>query len=318
MKVLYCTRNISDYGEDTIFDGLCRVLGSQNVLEYPQKDSLHGKPSKAHGNYPCMFDYPITHTEAEITAMLADGAFDMLLVCCGATYDFRMGGRGTRHDKFYKLLEARSQNIPTYLIDQGDLEDINTELWDELHARLYFKREYKGRHQRNKRIIPLSMCYSEKYIPTSIDGERIIPLFWAGGQNSYRQDCLKVALEFDRHIYGANMAQPVYAAQLLQTRIGLSLKGFGWDTVRYYEVPAHGALLLAQRPKIFIANPFIDGETAVLFDTPEQLRGLLHFLIRHPDYVDKVRLQGHAWLKKYHTSTMRATQLLERIAADGR
>jgi len=313
MKILFCTRAVSDHGEDTLFDGLCRVLGPDNVLEYPYKPSLHGGESIRYRRYPCMFDWPIIATDTEKEYMLGNDAFDAILVGCGTEYDFRT--KGIDYDRFYDLLKKKSVTTPVYLVDMGDLVGINNKLWTDLNARLCFKREYRGRHMRFHHILPLNFSYSEKYIPADINTERTIPAFFAGSLNSYRKDCLRAFEEVSgitpRRV---SMSQQTYSAELLKARIGLSLYGFGHDTVRYYEVPAHGAMLLAQRPKIAIDHPFIDGETAIIFDTSKDLRGKLRFLLDHPDDVDRIRLAGYEWLKKYHTNRVRATKLLEYIA----
>jgi len=312
MKVLLCTMTMPDHGEDTIFDGLCRVLGPSNVMEYPHKPSLHGeRPSRNH-RYPCQFDWPIVARDTDKEWMLADGKYDAVIVGCGTEYDFRDGS--IKLDRFYELLKSRPHRVPIYLLDMGDLVGINHRLWDELGARLCFKREYRSRHERLQGVVPLNYSYSEKYIPDDIDTDRTISAFFAGSLNSYRKACLGVFREFSGTVVKRlSMRQENYGEELLKCKIGLSLRGFGHDTVRYYEVPAHGALLLAQRPRIMIDHPFVDGETALLFRTPDGLRSKLQYAFDNSDEANRIRLAGYEWVKKYHTSRVRATQLLERI-----
>ena len=302
MTILYYVQTESDYGPDTIYDGLCRVLGSRNVLEYPEKPNYHSQKVGRGLYYPCLFDYPIFKTDAEKLAMLKNNEFDCLIVPCRIKTD--------REDRyagpFYELLKEKSQTIPTFLLDQGDLPGIRTDLQKDLHCRGYFKREYFG----EKDIVPLNLSYSEKYLPQDIATKRTIPLFWAGSFNSYRKAYLNGCGIVDRTRY----SQEEYRDRLLKTKIGLNLRGFGFDCVRYYEIPAHGALLFSEKLPITIVNDFTDGENAVFFSSLAEQKEKLDYLLTHDDYVDKIRLKGYKHYIKYHTGTARAKQLLNYLS----
>ena len=57
-RILIMCHNHSDYGLDTLYDGLIRLLGPDNVIEFPWKPTLHGQaPVRSHG-YPCTFNHP--------------------------------------------------------------------------------------------------------------------------------------------------------------------------------------------------------------------------------------------------------------------
>jgi hypothetical protein len=309
--ILFVTRTVIDFGQDTLYDGLCRVLGENNVIEYPHRPTLHGARGGRYGQYPCMFDYKAQMTDAEKIELLKSGGFERIFVACTSTRDFTREQDGNTYNYFNGILEEASKKTPVYLIDMGDTKGTNESLRRKLDAKLYFKREYAG--NLDFQAIPFNFSYSESYIP-NIDTKRDIPLFWAGKFAHYRRRFLEVANEvlgIDMSNYG--FSQDDYKEQLLRSKIGLSLRGYGFDTVRYYEVPAHGALLFSQKPKIRIENDFIDGENAVFFYEPEDMREKLKYLLEHDDYVDSIRLKGHEWLKKYHTSEVRARQLLEYI-----
>ena len=307
--ILYVTRTVTDFGNDTLYDGLCRVLGHKNVLEYPTKDSLHGGKGKRYAQYPCFFDYPTISDEEKIQ-MLVDGKFDAILIACTAVRDFTREQDGDKYDGFIKLLEGASRKTPTYLIDYGDLRGINKGLWERFNALLYFKREFtKG----GKDVIPFNFSYSERYM-AGIKTLRDNMFFWAGSFQHYRRKFLEVCVEhFGIDMAKNDLTQSEYREELLRSKIGLSLRGWGFDTVRFYEVPAHGALLLSQKPRIFINNNFEDGKNAVFFETPEELDSKIKFLLDNPKELESIRLKGYNWFTKYHTSSVRAKQLLERI-----
>lgn len=89
--------------------------------------------------------------------------------------------------------------------------------------------------------------------------------------------------------------------------------GFGFDTVRYWEAPAHGCMLLAERPPLRIPFNFKDGESAVFFDDLAELEDKLEYYLEHPEETVPIARAGHAVVKQYHTGVARAAQLLARI-----
>ncbi|MDZ4860169.1 MAG: glycosyltransferase, partial [Candidatus Hydrogenedentes bacterium] len=105
----------------------------------------------------------------------------------------------------------------------------------------------------------------------------------------------------------------MYKQSLADSRIGLSFFGFGFDTVRYWELAAHGCMLLAERPLVRIPFNFIAGESANFFDDlPELEQKLAHYLA-HPDEAQMIATAGHSHFLKYHTTSARARQFLGRI-----
>lgn len=303
MKILFFVGNEVDYGTDVIYDGLCRILGCENVLEYPERPTWHSKKVGRSLRYPCLFDYPVVKTEEDKIGMLKNNEFDCIFASCRVEEPGKINPR--YGSEFYELLKEKSKIIPTIIIDQGDRSGILDKIRAELNCRLYFKREHLGETS----AIPLNFAYSEKYIPENINTERTIPIFWAGMWNSYRKKYLNACENLSRNIF----SQEDYRKRLLGAKIGLSLRGFGFDTVRYYEIPAHGALLFAEKVPITIQNNFMDGDTAVFFESEEELKDKLGYLLNNPEYADKIRIKGHEWLKKYHTGAVRASQILEHI-----
>ncbi len=305
MKVLFCCGSSLDYGLDVLFDGLNQVLGSENIFELPHKPNFHGVMEKKLQWYPCFFDYPIQATDNQKVEMLKNNEFDLILVGCRQDTDYLTPELRT-------LLIEKSNSIPIFLVDQDDEAGINTNLMNELNGQLYFKREHSKKYLTNSKIIPLNFSYANKYLPATISGERINTLFWAGKEIPSRTPFLQVCREIKgRPFYGYQ--QERYRQKLLINTIGLNLKGRGNDTVRYYEIPAHGALLFTEKPEITIKNDFKDGQTAVMFETPEEMVEKLNYYLENQDFTDKIRLAGHQWFNKYHTSKIRAEQMIAKI-----
>ena len=70
-----------------------------------------------------------------------------------------------------------------------------------------------------------------------------------------------------------------YRALLHRSKMALSVRGGGFDTVRYWEIPASGALLISERPDIVIPHNFEHGVHAIfcrpdLQDLPGWVRQL--------------------------------------------
>lgn len=308
MKILFFTYTFQDYGLDVLYDGLCQALGPENVFDYPSKDFLHGGAQNT--SYPCFFDCPITKSDPEKIEMLRNGEFDAILVSCRTEKELQ-------DQDFLRILkENNKKDTSVFIVDQSDLEGINAEMLSASNAIVYFKREYIVGKKYDSRVVPLSFSYPEKFVPANIETERANALFWAGRDYHLRRPYRTAYVRALREDLGMKIfkyAQSFYRKKLLRNTIGLSLRGYGYDTVRYWEVPAHGMLLFSERLNTLIENDFKDGETAVFFSTPEEMKDKLKYLLENKSYVDKIRISGHEWFKKYHTSSARAEQMIDKI-----
>jgi hypothetical protein len=98
---------------------------------------------------------------------------------------------------------------------------------------------------------------------------------------------------------------------LSRSRIGISVRGLGYDTYRYWEIPYAGALLLAEAPRTVIPDNFCDGREA--FFTPiERLAERARELLSTD--TGAVAEAGRRKLLARHTSVERARTVLERLS----
>ncbi len=313
-RILVITHDNSDYGMDSLFDGLCTVLGAENVVEFPWKPTLHGQRPETALNYPCVFDYPgEPRTPEQLVEELRDGRFDLILFADVVQRAYR--------DTVRRFLEAGG-GVPVVVYDP----------WDDPHSLLasaleylgrasvaaYFKREMLAGFEYGENGFPLPFGYPDRLVPESVSWERTHDLFWAGkrifGTRALYLDWLSGKL-------GRNMdqtfSQAEYRATLEGARMGLSIFGYGYDTVRYWELPAHGVMLLAERPPIRIPHDFVDGESAVFFDDLPELEEKLDYYLAHPDEVMAIARAGREHFLKYHTTSARAKQFLGRLESLG-
>ena len=151
----------------------------------------------------------------------------------------------------------------------------------------------------------------------SPDHGRPRPFFWAGHRQFGQWRLYLEALEA-RYGWDLNerFDQTEYQRRLRESRIGLNCFGMGFDTVRYWELPAHGCLLLSDRLPIQIPHNFVDGHHAVFFDTLPELIDKLDYYLGHPAEAEAIAAAGRAHFLERHTNAARARQALGWISRE--
>lgn len=311
-RMFMLTMSNSDYQFDSMYDAFCRLLGAENVIEYPWKNVLHGKDPEATLGYPCASNWP---GEPQTVDALADrlraGEFDLFV------YADRM--QRCDADDVRQLSDAAG-DIPFVIMDTWDDGiDARAHLLKMLgrdSCTAYFKREYARSLIYHENTFPFPFGYPDHLVPDEPPVVRPDPIFWTGKRMFGTRPLQLDYLDEKRLIPQLpKMGQDEYQAALQRARIGLSLCGFGFDTVRYWEVPAHGAMLLAEKPAIGIPNDFVDGESAVFFnDLAELEEKLNHYMLHEADAVE-IAAAGHAHFKQHHTTSVRARQFLGQVEA---
>ena len=106
-----------------------------------------------------------------------------------------------------------------------------------------------------------------------------------------------------------------YVETIKNSKSGLSTRGTGYDTWRYWETPCYGAALLAQRTPINIPDNFVDGESALFFRDFDELKQKLEkYVIKSNEWFE-IAKSGQEHFFKYHTPKKRAEYLLRKIKA---
>ena len=96
------------------------------------------------------------------------------------------------------------------------------------------------------------------------------------------------------------------------SRICLNVRGFGYDTFRYWEIPYAGSLLLSEPPRTVIPNNFVDGVEAV-FGPASKLDRIAKRLLEGD--TETIAEAGRRKLLEFHTSTARAQVVLDHLEA---
>ncbi|NUM55078.1 MAG: glycosyltransferase family 1 protein [Candidatus Hydrogenedentes bacterium] len=310
-RVLFVMHPRPHYGLDVQYYGLCEVLGDANVVEFPYKPTLHGAKPAELAHYPCMFNRAGTPLLLdEVVTQLRRGEFDLVIYG-----DLEAGIDSSAA----KTIVSAAGNIPVVLFDA---QDDPLDQWAKMNEfvggglRLYFKREMLACWDYGEHTVPMPFAYADERIPSLDATPRNEPLFWAG----HRQFGLRrLYLEQIESLFGMDLnksySQDEYSAALRGARIGLNIFGFGFDTVRYWEIPAHGAMLLAERLPIYVPLDFVDGESAVFFDDLPELEDRLTYWMAHGDEAARIAARGREHLLRHHTASARARQMLGWVQA---
>ncbi|MFP4499589.1 MAG: glycosyltransferase [Candidatus Hydrogenedentota bacterium] len=309
-RVLFLIHPRMHYGIDVLYDGLCRVVGPEHVIDFPAKPSLHGRPEPTFANYPCVFQRPEHDCDyPHILADLKAGRFDLVLYGdCECELP---------EDMVRPLLEAAGQT-PVFVVDALD-EPMDMRAAVCAHTGLslvsaYFKREMLACWDYGPGAYPLPFGYPDALVGPPPEELRPDRLFWAGHRCSglRRLYIDHIEARYDMR-FVESYPQEVYSRRLHESRVGLNCFGFGFDTVRYWELPAHGCMLLSERMPIRIPDNFKDGEQAVFFEDLPDLERKLDYFLEDPDVCLRIARAGHEHLRKHHTGSARARQLLARL-----
>ena len=309
-RILVLTHQSSDFGMDPLYDSLCSMLGSDNVVEFPWKPTLHGVSPELTDGYPCFFNHPGEPMSVEeIVRELDDGKFDLIIFA-----DMVQRNNQTA----IRAIMKAAKEVPVVIVDTWDdcanqrnavLEYIGRPSVDA-----YFKREMLTCGDYGENAFPLPFGYPDELVPENVNTDRPQGVFWAGNNNWWARrlylEHIESALQLD---LSKKYSQAEYAEALRHSRIGLSIFGLGFDTARYWEVPANGCMLLAERPPIRIPHNFEDDKTAVFYDDLKELEEKLRYYVANPEKAQRIAIAGHDHLKRYHTSSVRARQLLATI-----
>lgn len=298
-KIAIVALDSPDYLVDLVADGMIRLLGRESV----------------HLTYKLMPPVSCRYTH------LMKGFFDK-------PNAFNI------HEADALVLSTRSRNWPwrEWVKKTGnknviflDPED-GSPLYQELAAevKVYFKREYlkdgiyahgncpysslKG----NIKPLPFAAIPEE---PSDRLPEKY-PLFYLGHyfDHPQRKIAVKVLKEFKFEPIHTIWPKEQYNEALRSSRIGVSVRGWGWDTYRYWEIPYFGAMLLSERLGITIPGDFVEDEEAVFYSDESELRKKLDTLLGDQAKVQRIAARGRKACLERHLSIHRAKRVLEEVA----
>ena len=326
-KILFLTSHDFDYLQDLTYNGLVQVLGADNVCELPWNGAFHCSGR----GYPRNLGFNPTSgiIKSYWRSLRADlAAFDAVVV------------GSAKPDCFEKYLTLAAQipaATPVVFIDGGDRPEPGGDLdrlnRPELYAQAQsvrpfariFKREYLEGADFGPGFtaFPFSFDFS-RYDFSSRSDFKYQVSFWAVESDPVRTRALQlIENRYDCRENGTIRNQIFrnykrkglfYLEELARCRIVLNFRGVGWDTLRFWEVPGVGRLLISQRPKIRIPENFVhEKEVIYCKDDLSDLVDLIDYYLRNPSHALAIAKRGMEHAKVFHSTIARARQLLTAV-----
>ena len=310
--------------QDLTYSGLVKLLGADNVIDYHWNKKYHVPYKK----YPKNLGYS---RGTLITSLVRRPLkyFDAVIVAASKVGSF---------ETYLEIVDLIPADVPVVFVDGGDKPGIGQDL--EVYGRpdlfssavrrrpfdLVFKREYfLDNNTFEKNVYPFPMSFNLDRLPLLPGGYKYDVTFWAVESFEIRTRALKMLeSHYDCRQNGTVHNQvfskykrkgSYYLQELSQCRIVLNFRGGGWDTMRYWEVPAVGAFMITQKPGINIPENFIDKEEVVYCkDDLSDLMELCDYYLENEIERERIAENGRKKLIAYHTDEARAKFLLEKLS----
>lgn len=322
MKILFINSSSADYVQDLTYSGLVKLLGVKNVIDFHWNKKFHIPYKK----YPKNLGY----VSGSLVPSLLHRSFNHIdAVIIGAA-------KREAFETYLEIIDHIPAHIPIIFIDGGDQSDIGGGVAFEGSAELYnqainkrpfdliFKREYLLEDNLGNHVFPFPISFNLDRLPKLSNKTKYDVSFWAVETHSIRVQVLELLQEhFDCRANGTSRNQKFsqykrkgdfYLQELAACKIILNFRGGGWDTLRYWEIPAVQSLMITQKPGIKIPNDFQSGKHVIhCQDDLSDLIELCDYYLKHDDKRIQIAKAGFEHLKEYHTDIARASYLLEKI-----
>lgn len=322
MKVLFIGSKSYDYMQDIVYSGLVKVLGIRNVIEYNWNKKYHLPLKK----YPKNLGY--FKNSIFSSFHINKTQYDLVLLA------------STKPDSFKSYIQIASDipaKVPVVWVDGGDRAEIGGDLerlgapqllekaQDLREFDIIFKREMKLNKTYAKNVVSLTFGFNLSRLPSTLPTSKKYDVaFWAGESHPIRTKALEMLKhQFDcdanRTTKGVDLENfartgSFYLQELAACKINISLRGGGFDTLRYWEIPAVGSLLLSEPADIIIENDFVDKKHAVFCDPSiDDLLGLCTYYLKNESEREKIEKNGKSHLLDHHTDICRANYILRQI-----
>ena len=325
MKILLLSDPQSDYGAYYLFNGLCQVLGDNNVITYPFKKSYYGMTDDTYvlddGKMGCtnpgafiVAREPNEWNIGEIAENI--GIFDYIVLTSGRTYAIAA----------LKSLISIFGKCPCPLIftESEDGDSIRWDIINEFKPQVIFKRELLT-NSPHKNIYPLPFSSANNSFPKVDDTIKKWDIFALFGMtHPTRRDIMEklIAMDYPNACLGVDTKSlrgdlqgknrklegyKEYLTGIAQSKIALSIRGHGRDCCRFWEIPAYETLMMMHDLGIQIPNPFKDGVHAVYFkEDGSDLKEKIDYYLAHDEERIKIAKAGKEHLLKNHTNKARA------------
>lgn len=287
MKVGVISKGSPDYLMDIVTDGLVRLVGRQNLsIDYNVRFESGGTGAYQHLCQGIQGPEPFDIHDADV------------LIASSRSADVA------------KKWKSRTKRTKIAIVDGEDVGDLNG--IGVAAAHVYFKREYFHFTHYPPNVKPLPFAAIPEDLPTESPSRK--NAFYSGHPNHpFREEIVAamISLGFPPAV---NQDKRDYNRSLRSSLVGVAVRGMGWDTYRYWEIPYFGAALLSQRPGHVIPANFVEDQEAVFYDTVGDFRTKLQDMIAKPEETLRIAAAGHKALRERHLSVNRARTILESLS----
>jgi len=331
--ILFIGSRETDYLQDLTYSGLVDLLGPDSVLDYPYHWQYHREKRFFWSNgteYPHNLGFvssngnPSRVSFREVRQALMDRSVDLVIL------------GSAKPDALLNLIRLSEWIlVPWVLIDGGDWSEVGGDFkrlagqdgLDQFQnfcrkksPAAIFKREMSDSGQPN--VFPLQFSINLNTIPGFLTENKVNQvLFWAVESSHTRREVfrlLKGRYDCDRNGSVSGQVARRYRSRGLdyfravnQSQIALSFCGEGFDTLRYWEIPASSTLLISEKPTIQIPNNFMDRSHAVFCKNDlSDLLPLIDYYLEHEQEAREIAENGRKHFLKHHTHIQRAKYLL--------
>ena len=326
IKILFINSLSSDYVQDLTYSGLVKILGVKSVIDFPWNKKFHIPYKK----YPKNLGF----TPATLFISLLQRSInnvDVVIVAAAKVDSL---------EAYLEIIDRIPLTVPVVFIDGGDQSDIGGdlrsykryELFEETMRKrpfdIVFKREYSLDKTYEDNVYPLPISFNLDRVPTIPAGYKYDVSFWAVETHEIRTralkllenmyDCKENGTECNQKFSKYKRKGSFYLQELAQCKVVLNFRGGGWDTMRYWEVPAVGSFMITEKPGILIPDDFVNGRDVVYCDeTLDDLTDLCDYYLKHDDERERIAASGKNHLMEFHTDVARARFLLSKLNLAG-
>ena len=315
LDILYFSKKtMQDYMHDALFLGF-KQLGC-NVVDIPDKATLHGHRIEEQKHCEQLFfNFERSH--------LRKSNPDLMIIAAQLH-----PGDHAKHEQWKGFVRSQVKAYGPKQIAFIDGSDESEYSYPDLYGRdvHFFKREISKDHP--DFFSPVNFAPIEeplKFIPFSeriYDVSYIVTLshpFRVRMRDIVRETANKLGLTV--YVYGdqALLPREEYMRVLSQSKCFVSVRGYGKDCYRYWEIPMRGSVLISENLDLDIPNDFGPSQ-CFKFDTTDLTKAAINFenvmkTVKEMDdsALQEMAIRGMLHVNNYHTPKKRAEQILNKI-----
>ncbi|MCL6581414.1 MAG: glycosyltransferase [Firmicutes bacterium] len=299
--LLFITSPEINFLEDILHEGLDEVLGPERVWCFPYKDYS----SFQYNLYPPSPDQP-PHREPVSLTQLLDQRDRVAGVIVGSVRVPAV--------EAWQAIQDYFAGRPVALVNG---EETRPPYWPPVSRTVRFKMDLLPAEMAPD-LLPLPLAAPPRaMLPEEVPRDIDVSFVARPTTEARRRYAEVLEREGFLVILGEGVPREQFCWILNRSKISVSLRGAAWDTFRYWEIPYHGALLMSERLPVIIPDDFVDGESAVFFDSPEDMLARIRALLGDPGRLARIAANGRRLCREKHTAAARARYVLERMGLAG-